>query len=170
MIQRGTPCHVAVNTLANRFHTSPQVVCRSLCTAGVCKCQKINGQIVCVPVNGKKCSPTIVKTCQADLWQCFVDWCICSGCCTPRQLISKCGNQNSFMKFCCQYLPKQVPGLFKLTSKSGTTMKNTKRRSTTRRVKRTTTRARSRRTSTTRFYSFPTFKTRTTTRRYRRAA
>jgi hypothetical protein len=37
-------------------------------------------------------------------------------------------------------------------------------------MKRTTTRARSRRFSTTRFYSFPSFKTRTTSRRYRRAA
>ena len=65
----------------------------------------------------KKTNATNVKNCQVDMWQCFVDWCMVSGVCTPDQMTNNCGSQVSFMTWCRKFWNRQF------TAKTTTTRK-----------------------------------------------
>lgn len=134
-IKRGTPCSVAVENIAKRKNTTMKTVFQSLFKAGLCHRQKMNGQWVYWPVNGVPSNATNAKTCQANMWQCFIDWCICSGVCTPEQMCNCCGSQTDFMKSCRKFWNKQFV--------SGTTSRTT-----------TGTKRRTTKTSTSRSYKF----------------
>ena len=172
-INRGTPCSVAVNNIATRTKKSPTVVYNSLYKAGLCSRQKFNGQWVYWATTGKKSNATITKTANWNMWQCFVDWCIASGHCTPTQLSNHCSSQNEFMSFCKKFWAKQFSGT---TSSTKSTRKN-KKRST---VKASKTRSSKTKTRTSKSYKskstapksfkFPTVKSRSTGRRFRKAA
>lgn len=152
-INRGTPCSVAVQNIAKRTKKSPTVVFNSLHKAGLCDRQKFNGQWIYWPSNCKKSSASAVKTCQWNMWQCFVDWCLASGYCTPEQLRKNATSQQAFMNFCKKFWSKQFSA-------------STSRKSTT-----TTSKPRSRKsTPTTSNFKFPTVKSRTPSRRIRTAA
>jgi hypothetical protein len=105
-IKKGTPCHVIVNTIAFKTKKSPTMIWNTLFKAGLVWRQKINNQWIYWPKTGKKTSTANTNTCQANLWQCFVDWCIASGTCTPMQLAFKTGNSKSFMVNCKNYMNK----------------------------------------------------------------
>ena len=124
-INRGTPCSVAVNNIATRTKKSPTVVYNSLFKAGLCFRQKFNGQWVYWATTGKKSNATVTKSTQWNLWQCFIDWCIASGNCTPEQLAKHCSSQSQFMSFCKKYWGKQFTG----TSTSKTTGKSKAKKS-----------------------------------------
>lgn len=149
-INRGTPCSTAVSNIANRCNKTSNQVFNSLWKAGLCHRQKFNGQWVYWPTFDCKKSATNAKGCQADMWQCFVDWCCVNGTCTPEQLKKNCGSQSSFMKYCRKFFSKQFP------STTTTTGKKTKR--STSNSRKTTTSRRS--------YAFP----KSSSRRVRRAA
>ena len=123
-IKRGTPCSVAVNNIAKRTKKSPTVVFNSLWKAGLCHRQKFNGQWVYWPSFTCKKSASNAKSCQADMWQCFVDWCVCSGFCTPEQLKNNCGSQQEFMTYCRKFWNKQYNTGTKTTTKRRTGTKS----------------------------------------------
>ncbi|MCH7603875.1 MAG: hypothetical protein IIB54_14020 [Planctomycetes bacterium] len=180
----GTPCGVAVNNIAKNSKKSPTMVFESLFKAGLCFRQKFNGQFVYwTSEKCKKGTATVRNECQHNMWQCFIDWFISSGFCTPEQLKNHCGSQQEFMAFCRKFFAKQISAT---TGKKKRKVRKTGRKSTTR--KRTTTKAKKRKTTirskrrkTTRkpvgrkttsrgSYKFPTAKRRSSTHRYRRAA
>lgn len=105
-INRGTPCWTALCTIANRAGTTPNVVGNSLVKAGVCFRQKFNGQWIFFPCFTGKWNPTQGKKCHTQMWQSFIDWCVCSGICTPEQLWNCCGSQASFVKGCRSFWTK----------------------------------------------------------------
>jgi hypothetical protein len=141
-IRRGTPCHVVVQNIAKRTNKTPKTIFESLYKAGLCYRQKFNGQYIYWPCNGVKGNATNYKSCQVEMWQCFVDWCICNGVCTPEQLQKCCGGQNVFMNNCKKFWNKQM------TTSSSTVRKTSRRRTTTGRTSKTT------RKGTSRSYSF----------------
>jgi hypothetical protein len=119
MCKRGTPCSVAIKTIAAKCKKTPTVVMNSLCKAGVCCKQKFNGQWLCFPTFPCKTTASKCKPCQTAMWQCFVDWCCCNGCCTPNQLIKNSGSQSKFTSFCKKFWNKQFsPSQAKSSSKS----------------------------------------------------
>lgn len=183
-MKHGTPCGVAVNNIAKNSKKSPKMVFESLFKAGLCFRQKFNGQFVYwTSEKCKKGTATVRNECQHNMWQCFIDWFISSGFCTPEQLKNHCGSQQEFMAYCRKFFAKQISAT---TGKKKRKVRKTGRKSTTR--KRTTTKAKKRKTTirskrrkTTRkpvgrkttsrgSYKFPTTKRRSSTRRYRRAA
>ncbi|MCZ6837417.1 MAG: hypothetical protein O7G85_16700 [Planctomycetota bacterium] len=106
-IKRGTPCGVAVNNIAKRTGKNPQNVFASLFKAGHCQRQKFNGQFIYWPSNwNSKSNASQRNECQTSMWQCFVDWCIASGNCTPEKLNNN-SSQNEFMAFCKKFFGKQ---------------------------------------------------------------
>jgi hypothetical protein len=107
LCKKGVPCSVAIETIANRFNKSTTFVTNSLCKAGFCWKQKFNGQWICFPTFPCKTTATKTKNCQFTMWQCFVDWCCCSGFCTPKQLMNHCGSQAAFTSFCKKFWNKQ---------------------------------------------------------------
>lgn len=159
-IKRGVPCSVAVNNIANRNNKTPKVVFESLFKAGLCFRQKFNGVWVYWACEGVKTNATNWKSCQTNMWQSFIDWCICSGVCTPEQLKNNCGSQVDFMNYCKKFFAKQFNGTV-----GGNKTKTTgrKRTSTSRKVRTTTSRGRT-------SSSHKVRGRRTTTRRYNRAA
>lgn len=150
-IKRGTPAGMAVNAIAKRCNKRPSAVFSSLHKAGLCHRQKFNGQWIYWACEGKKSTATIAKNLQLETWQCFIDWCIASGQCTPQQLEKKTSSQQEFMNYCRKFFNRQMT--------SGTS--TTSRKSTTKRRK---TAGKSRPAS----YKFP--RSSSTNRRYRRAA
>ena len=153
-IKKGTPCLVAVEKIASRCKKTPNMVFLSLFKAGLCDRQKFNGQWLYWPCEGRKCSATLAKGCQLQTWQCFIDWCIGTGCCTPEQLSNNSGSQKDFMDYCRKFFNRQ----------SGSSVGSKPRRRRTTKISKT----RGRKT-TSRAYKFPSSRS-TTTRRYRRAA
>jgi len=119
-IKRGTPCFVAVQNIAKRTKKSPNQVFESLFKAGLCFRQKVAGQWVYWPCDWNKTNATNAKTCQNNMWQWFVDWCLCTGVCTPEQLHNHCGSQQDFMNYCKKFWNKQFNTGSK-SSKSGKT-------------------------------------------------
>ncbi|HRP62751.1 MAG TPA: hypothetical protein PK400_05610 [Phycisphaerales bacterium] len=120
-INRGTPCFVAVNNIANRTNKTPNTVFESLYKAGLCWRQKVGGQWIYFPCfTPKKGTSNNIKNCQGNMWQWFVDWCITSGYCTPSQLHNNCGSSTQFMNFCKKFWGKQ----FNTTTGSKTTSRS----------------------------------------------
>jgi hypothetical protein len=119
-INRGTPCFVAVCNIAKRTKKSPNQVFESLFKAGLCFRQKVSGQWIYWPCNWNKTSVTNAKVCQHNMWQSFVDWCLCSGWCTPEQLHNHCGSQQEFFNYCKKFWNKQfTTGTTKTGTKGG---------------------------------------------------
>lgn len=157
-IKRGTPCWTAVNNIATRTKKTPTVVFNSLCKAGLCFRQKINGQWIYWPCNmPKKTSIKNQKFCQTNMWQWFIEWSLATGCCTPEQLHKHCGTQPKFTNWCKKFWNRQF------TTTTGTKSKPKKR---------TTPKARKpkSRKSYPATYKFPTIKSRPGTRKYRKVA
>jgi hypothetical protein len=163
-IKRGTPCSVAVNNIANRTKKSTTVVYNSLFKAGLCYRQKFNGQWVYFACNSGKSNATVTKTCQLNMWQCFVDWCIASGNCTPEQL-NKFSSQNDFMNFCKKFFSKQFTTM---TKSNKTSVKNSSK--STSRVSKPKSKVRKNKNTAPKSFKFPTVKSRTSGRRVRKAA
>jgi hypothetical protein len=122
-IKRGVPCSVVVQNIANRNNKTCKFVFNSLWKAGVCNRQKMNGQWIYWPCDCKKANVTNVKNCQVNMWQCFVDWCMVSGVCTPDQMSNNCGSQSSFMNYCKKFWGKQFVGT---TGRTGTVARKTR--------------------------------------------
>lgn len=186
--KNGTPCTTVVNTISKRTGKPVSTIWNSLCKAGVCCCCKFNGTCVYWPNFPVKKNPTVGRTCQTNMWQCFIDWCMCTGCCTPTQLNRNCSSQKTFMNFCRSFFGKQF------TPMTMTKTKRSPKRRTMRKPRRTTTTwakspmtrgkkrpapKRGRKTTpktwtwnrtTPRTYKFPTWRISTNTRRYRYAA
>lgn len=182
-IKRGTPCSVAINSIAKSKSKTPTFIFESLFKAGLCSRQKFNGQwIYWTNQPSKKSNATTRNDCQNNMWQNFIDWCICSGFCTPEQLSNHSGSQKEFMSFCKKFFAKQFSPAT-ATKKRKPTRKTTatkarkrpstsKKRSTSfsskkRSTKRKSTSPKSNRKSS---YKFPTAKKTTSTRRYRKVA
>lgn len=164
-VKRGTPCSLAVNNIASRTNKTPSFVFQSLYKAGLCFRQKVGGQWVYWAVDGKKGNSKNTKVCQNNMWQCFVDWCICSGCCTPNQMHNHCGSQNDFMNFCKKFWGKQFTG--SSTTKKGmskSTKGKSKGKSTKSKMKN---KGKGTSFSSTKSYKFPTVGK---TRKYRKVA
>jgi len=120
-IKRGTPPFVIVNNLASRKNVNPQKVWESLFKGGLVNRQKFNGQWLYWPVEcGTNFNATNTKVCQFNMWQWFVDWCICNGCCTPEQLDNNKGSQKEFEAYFKKFWNKQFNTGSK-SSKSGKT-------------------------------------------------
>ena len=157
-IKRGTPAKKAVDSIARNRNTTPTAIVNSLHKAGLCQRQKFNGQWVYWPGEDIKKSATSAKSCQVEMWQSFIDWCILSGHCKPLQLENNRGSQQEFMSYCRKFFNRQLSaGSPKSTSR--------KRSSVGRSRKRTTTTAKRR--SSVKSYKFPRS---SSARRYRRAA
>ena len=124
-VKRGTPCSVAVEKIAKRNNKTTTSVWNSLYKAGVCDRQKFNGKWIYWPAEGGKGNSTNWKPCQTDMWQNFVDWCVCSGTCTPQQLSNNTASQKAFMTYCKKFWGKQFNGTSTTTNgRKGTTRKN----------------------------------------------
>ena len=199
-VKNGTPCGVAVNSIAKNKGKTPKMVFESLFKAGLCFRQKFNGQFVYwTSEKCKKGTATHRNNCQNNMWQNFIDWCISSGFCTPEQLKNHCGSQKEFMAYCRKFFGKQFGATTvkkkrkarkssrKSTTKKRTTTKSRKRKTTAASKRRKTSTKSKKRTSPTKArkttrkpagrktvkrgsYKFPTAKRRSSTRRYRRAA
>src|SRR2546426_5989121 len=92
-VKKGMPCGMVVANIAKRTGKNTQVVFKSLCKAGLCKGQKINGQWIYWPTVKTRTNASNAKTCKVKMWQCFVDWCISSGTCTPKSMNNKCRSE-----------------------------------------------------------------------------
>jgi hypothetical protein len=165
-IKRGVPCWQAVQQISKRTGKNTNVIFQSLYNAGCCFRQKVNGQWCYWPVNGKKCKSTFTKQCQFNTWQNFMDWCIASGFCTPRQFKSNSSSPTKFFNFLCNCWAKSFN---KMSSASFSTSKSKSKKHTTTKAK-SKSRKTSRRTKTTKAYRFPTMRKHSTSRRYRQAA
>ena len=165
--KNGTPCTTVVNNISKRTGKPVSTIWNSLCKCGVCCCCKFNGTCVYWPNFAVKKNSTCAKTCQTSMWQCFVDWCLCCGCCTPNQLNRNCGSQKAFMSFCRSFFGKQ----FTWGSMSSTrTMKRGKKRPMPKRGRKTSPKSWTWNRTTPRTYKFPTWRSSTNSRRYRYAA
>lgn len=137
-IKRGTPCSNAVNIIAKINKKSPKQVFESLFKAGLCFRQKFNGQWIywSCNVNGKSNS-SYRNECNTTMWQSFIDWCICSGFCTPEQMSKHAGSQKSFMTFCRKFFGQQFSS--STSSKSNTKSKSSSRKTSPKRRRPSTT-------------------------------
>lgn len=173
-VKRGTPCGVAVNNIAKNSKKSPKVVFESLFKAGLCFRQKFNGQFVYwTSEKCKKGNAVHRNECQNNMWQCFIDWCVSSGFCTPEQLMKHCGSQKEFMAYCRKFFGKQfgvTTGKKKSKARKTGRKSTTRKRKTTTKARKTTRKPTGRKTTRRGSYKFPTAKRRSSTRRYRRAA
>ena len=131
-IKGGTPCFTAVEKIASRCKKTPNMVFQSLFKAGLCNRQKFNGQWLYWPCEGRKCTATLAKGCQLQMWQCFIDWCIGTGCCTPDQLSRYNGSQKDFMDDCRKFFNRQLTATSTKTIKKRTTSKARRTMRTTR--------------------------------------
>lgn len=166
-IKKGTPFSVVINSIAKRTGKSPSVICNSLVKAGLCHRQKFNGQWIYWPCDSYRTNQTNAKICQNNMWQWFVDWCICNKICTPDQLANNSGTQKAFMDWCRKYFNRQFVST--TARKSGTRKSSARKRtSTTARSRTTKARGRKRSSSVPRTYKFPSTGSRS--RRVRRAA
>ncbi len=169
-IKRGVPCFTAVQQISKRTGKSPSVIFQSLFNAGCCFRQKVNGQWCYWPATGKK-SPSFSKPTQNATWQCFIDWCLASGCCTPKQLKSNSSNPSRFFNFLCNCWSKNFgkPSSFSKSTPSSRWSSPSKSNSKPR-----TKKSRKPGRTATKSYRFPSFKTKksstSTTRKYRQAA
>lgn len=107
-VKNGTPCTMIVNSICKRTGKPAPTIWQSLYKAGCCYRQKFNGQWIYWPTfRGKKSSTKNCNWCHTNMWQCFVDWCLCCGWCTPVQLNNNSTSQKTFMNFCTKYWNKQ---------------------------------------------------------------
>lgn len=176
-IKRGTPCGDAVASIAKRYDKNPKTVFASLHKVGLCFRQKFNGQWIYWPCEAKKTTSANFKPCQLNMWQCFIDWCITSGSCTPQQLLKHCKSQKDFMSYCRKFFNKQFAastGSGSGKAKRRTTGSGRKSRPTAAYRSRTTSlpkrRSTSRRTSRSAGYPFPRASRSRATRQYRKVA
>jgi hypothetical protein len=188
-VKSGTPCSVIVANIAKRTNKPANAIVKSLCKAGVCFSQKFNGALVYWPTFAVTANSKSINSSQTSLWQAFVDWCILNRWCTPNRLKNNATTQANFMSFCRNFFNKQFAVVATKAKKSAKraskgrrsfgksrkswstpkthlTRRHTKRRST-KRARKT---ASWRRVNATRSYKFPSYKTRTSFRRYARAA
>jgi hypothetical protein len=182
-IKKGVPCGIVMNTIAIKTKKSPTVIGQSLFKAGLVWRQKINSQWIYWAKNGKKTINKNINNAQVNLWQCFIDWCIASGVCTPMQVAFKTGNTKNFTKNCSMWVNKFFTANGITTGVKTTTgtsaWKNTwtksKKRSTTGRKTSKSHKAWKKNSWTSKHsnngtYKFPMFKNRTTSKKYRAAA
>src|SRR2546423_12350121 len=92
-------CGMVVNNISKKTGKSVNTIFTSLHKAGVCSGQKINGQWIYWPTIKTRTSATNAKVCKTKMWQCFVDWCVSSGTCTPNQLNNKSTTSKTFATF-----------------------------------------------------------------------
>lgn len=137
-MKRGVPCSDAVCNIAKKNNKTTNAVFTSLWKAGLCWRQKFNGTWIYCPCENGKGKATNWKNCQVNMWQCFVDWCICSGTCTPDQMKKCMSSQSEFMKACRKWWNAQ----FKSTTTNSKTTSKRSRPKTTSRKRTTTTKAR----------------------------
>jgi hypothetical protein len=182
--KKGIPCWTIVNTIATKTRKNPTVIWNSLFKAGLVWRQKINNQWIFWAKTGKKTTGKNINTCTTGLWQCFADWCIASGTCTPMQLAFKTGATKNFTNNCRTYFTKffttnGITGTWTTTT-GFNTMKswNKNKKRTTTSKKKTTIHSRKRKStrkntwsySASKSYKFPMYKSYGSTKRYRRAA
>ena len=172
-MKRGTSFNTAVQNSAKRNNKTPEFVWESLFKANLCFRQKINGQWVYWPCEFGKSNAKTWKNSQWQMWQWFTEWCILNGCATPTQFKNHRGSQQAFMTWARRFWSKQFNSNNtpkKQTTKRKRTTTAKAKTKTTRRTRKTTTKPRTRKTTSTRSYKFPTAKSRTSNRRWRRAA
>lgn len=178
-IKKGLPCGIVMNTIAMKTKKNPTTIGQSLFKAGLVWRQKINNQWIFWAKNGKKTNTTNINTCTANVWQCFVDWCIACGICTPMQMAFKTGVTKNFTKNCTMYVTKfwtanGITGNWNTVSKTSTWSNNKKRTTTGRKTSKThkgwKKNSWNTKWSNNGTYKFPMFKSRTTGKKYRYAA
>ena len=171
-IKRGTPCWTAINNIANNKKKTFNFVAESLFKGNVVNRQKFNGQWLYFPCEAGKSNATNVKAAQFNMWQSFIDWCVCNGVCTPDQIANNKGSQKEFMNYCRKFFNKQFS-----TSTGSKTRKSTrtsskkssvsrKRKPATSKKRSTTTKSKKRSTT----LKFPAKSRKSSTTRTRRAA
>jgi len=99
-VNRGASYNQVVENLARRHGVTVNKVWESLYKAGTCNRQKFNGQWIYFPNFSAKWSAATTRSVQYNTWQCFIEWCLCNGVCTPTTLNNKCGSQAAFMQAC----------------------------------------------------------------------
>ncbi len=187
--KRGTPFYQAVNNIAKKNNKSTQVIWNSLFKANLVWRQKFNGQWTYFPSFSCKTKATAAKTSQYECWQYFCEWMLSSGQCTPEQLKKNCGSQKEFMSWCRKFWGKQYTTVSSSSSvkknvkkavkknvkaKSVTKRKTTKAKVTTKakstskpKARKSTVKAKK---TNARSYKFPTAKTTSKSRRFKKAA
>jgi hypothetical protein len=160
-IKSGTPCSTVVENIAKRTGKPITSIVNSLRKAGWCYCQKFNGTWIYWPAF--PCKSGATTTCQINMWQSFIDWCVAGGFCKPKQLQKKISSQKNFMAFCRHFFAKQFSGI--TTKSKRRSRRSTKSRTTSRRPRTSWARHTSYRT-----YRFPSYSLRNGSRRYVRAA
>ncbi|MCH7848356.1 MAG: hypothetical protein IIB99_06680 [Planctomycetes bacterium] len=169
-VKNGTPCGIAIYSIAKRTGKNPSVVGNSLFRAGLVYRQKFNGHWVFWSVNGKRSSAAKFKPVHTQMWQCFIDWALCNGFCKPEQLKNHIGSQKEFMTFCRKFFAKQFGPATTSKRKRKSAKRTTSRKSTTTRARKSP--ARKPRPSSVHSYKFPRTSAarKRSVRRYRRAA
>ena len=109
-VNRGVSYNQAVENLARRSGVTENKVWESLYKAGCCNRQKFNGQWIYFPNFNAKWTATTARSTQFNTWQCFIEWCLTNGICTPTTLSKKCGSQNAFMNACKTWWNRQFTG------------------------------------------------------------
>lgn len=138
-VNNGTPCTIVVSQIAAKCNKPVSTIYTSLYNCGLCFRQKFNSTWIYWPtfVGKTNANTPAINTCQANLWQCFVDWCVCTGCCTPLDLNGQ-PNQKALMLFCRSYFGRQ----FTMMTGKSKRKSSRKRARTWKKSRRTTAKAR----------------------------
>jgi len=150
-----------INGICKKTGKNYNTICQTLCKSGLCCCCTINGTKIWWPNFTSKASKTTCNTAQAACCQAMVEWCLATGCCTPRQLQNNSKTATTLMTFCCNCCMKAMTGKTfgtnANTNTGGAWMTNwSKSNNRTWKSGKT--------------FKFPTFATRTTGKRTRKAA
>lgn len=141
--KRGTPFCTAVQNIAKRTGKNESTIWNSLYKAGLVWRQKFNGQWIYFPCNWEgKANASNKKSSQFNMWQCFIEYCVVNGFCTPEALKKHCGSQSEFESYCKKFWNKQFSGSKKSSASKGRkrpSVKRSSRNTSTASKKRTTT-------------------------------
>jgi hypothetical protein len=109
-LKSGKGFTTVINGIAKKTKKNYNAVCQTLCKSGLCYCTKINGVKVYWPNFTSKATKNTTNITQAAWCQAMVEWCLATGCCTPRQLLNNSTNQKSFVTFCTNCCTKAITG------------------------------------------------------------
>lgn len=158
-LKSGKGFTAVINGISKKTGKNFNAVCQTLGAAGLCCSTKINGTKVWWPNFTTTSNKKVVGATQTNWCQAMVEWCLATGCCTPRQLQSNSTNQKNFLAFCTNCCTKAITG-----KTAGTT--NTPNGAWTTNW----TNSNNRTWKSGKTFKFPTFASRSTGKRIRKAA
>jgi hypothetical protein len=99
-----------INGISKKTNKNFSTICQTLTKSGLCFSTKVNGTKVFWPNFTSKATKNTTNAAQATWCQAMVEWCLATGSCTPRQLQNNSGNQKSFLTFCTNCCTKAITG------------------------------------------------------------